>query len=355
MKNTNKKVITKAVIFTVRYIESHDLFKGIRPQKSKALIDFFMKRDNCLTDWLIEQVSKPKPSHANESTNEFDVDKWKTEFNSLKGKVEQLESSLDLSIISEDKTLTGEIEKAQNIDELRTIKGNFDSFYNDDNKDNWKEIKDLIDKIPNAPDDMGALPYGEIDNKSDLIANHYDDLALKVIKADKTFCDKDNAMIQDRLGFYKVEEDDTVACAVYPWKGDTTQENHNINWANALIKTIKDEYEHVKQIYLVCHDLDFDGYSGKNEVVVRGTLLSEIEKEWVDVKVGVIVFQHNEGIIIGALKMKEVNKAYETIEKYANGFNDMIKVDRDGLNGKAHVAFCNDNISKGEEEISHED
>ena len=53
-----KNNIKQAVLFTIRDIENREYFKGVSPEPSQALIDYFISLGDDLTSWLNEHAQK---------------------------------------------------------------------------------------------------------------------------------------------------------------------------------------------------------------------------------------------------------------------------------------------------------
>ena len=328
--------ITNAIFFTVRSIESREVFKNLSPRPSKALIDYFMSLNDGLSNWLNQCVNKPVEKKEDSSIS---IEPYKSVPENIKTNAEQFENE-NGPVYSEDQLLVDSLTNATNIDELRAIKGSFLSIYEDlptQDQNKWTVIHDFILSIPDV--EPSYLGTGSMSH-SFTIQDYNETFAKTELRADPTHCDKENPLVQDRLGWYCTEDGPSgiAIAAVYPWTGDMTSD-HNINWASALISTMINEYPSLKNIILVCHDRDFKGFSGKDEVV-NGQLPESIKQKFPQLNLRLIVFQHSNKTVLGALNMKNAIDVFNAIDSYAAGYDTFIRVDNENQNALAHDNFA---------------
>ena len=330
-----KNSITKAVLFTIRDIENRDYFKGVSPEPSQALIDYFISRDDALTSWLNNHV---QAKNIVKISDEPSIDKYKSISEDIQKNADEFESAY-YRVYVEERSLIESISKAENLGELQAIKASFLSAYEEVQEtelSKWELIYSFICDIPDA--DSSEIDEQQESHKFSI--EDYYQFASTSLDSNDTYCDKERPLVQHRLGWYHKEDDKsgTSVCAVYPWVGETNV-IHNVGWANALLSTIKNEYPSIKSILLVCHDRDFNGFSGKDEVVTQG-LFNDLKKKFPQLS-SLIVFQHSNSTITGALKTDNANDVFNAIEEYANGYNTLKMADEQNLNAKAHMDFYN--------------
>ena len=324
--------ITQAVIFTVRNIESKKIFENVAPEASSQLIDYLVSRNDSFSSWLNKKVQRG----VIEEKDEVSIDEFKLIPDEVQKKMKEFDEQN--GPIKEDSSLIEIISNAKQLDELQEIKSSFIYILNelsDEEKNEWKSVCDFISKIPDASE-------SDMITSSNLfsIEDYNDDIATTIIDESETHCDKQNSTVQDRLGWYRKEdvEGKTVACAVNPWIGETTPD-HNIKWASALINTVTEKYNSLESILLVCHDRDFSGFSGKDEVVT-GQLFDQLKELFKPRLKCLIVFQHSNKIIMGALSKEKAVDVFNVVKEYSEGFGRLGQVDKENQNACAHESLC---------------
>lgn len=326
--------ITQAVFFTVRGIERREVFAGLLPSPSKALVDFFMSRNDELSQWLNEQVE----GHLEqEEASDIPIEQYRNVPDNVKANADAFEGNYG-RVYSEDSTLAESIENAENMADLQAIKASFLSIYDDlsaEEQNKWEALLQFMSLIPDLANSelrKGLEPHSFTIDDYRVFAN----LSLGAIV---THCDKESPLVRDRLGWYHKEdgqEGNTVACAVYPWVGETDKE-HNTKWASALITTMLNEYPSLKDIILVCHDRDFSGFSGVDDVVKEG-LFKDIKAAFPQLY-SLIVFQHSNKTIMGALNKSKAAEVFDAIKTYSDGYSKLQKADENNENAKAHGLY----------------
>jgi len=342
-----KNNIKQAVLFTIRDIENREYFKGVCPEPSQALIDYFISLSDDFTSWLNEHAQK---RDVIKTTEEPSIDKYKSLSENIQKNADEFEDAYEKAygnkVCSEEHSLIESISNAQDLGELQFIKASFLLAYEDfseEEQSRWEPIHSFICKIPDAE----SSEIESQQNSNVFSIEDYNKLALTSLKSNVTHCDKENPQVQHRLGWYHKEDDDnggTAACAVYPWS-EEMETDHNHRWANALISTLKEEYPSIERILLVCHDRDFSGFSGKDEVVTEGLFINELKKSFPQLG-WLIVFQHSNSTITGALNKKKASDVYTTIEEYAKGYYTIKKADEDNENANAHDNCCKDKTTE---------
>lgn len=321
--------IKHAVLFTVRDIEGRSFFQNVDPQISQVLIDFFVKLNDEFSHWLKDKVHlssfKQTKNNSNSSINMTIPDDVKQNANKFEDEKVK---------VFEERSLVDSIVSAKDLEDLQAIKASFfHVFQKVDDKDNYYLINNFLSQIPDA---------NPIEEETNAFANftYNDSFGMVDLDGPETHIDKVNPKVKDRLGWYRKEDEGdghTVACAVYPWSGKMNSE-HNNRWARTLISTIKNEYHSLESILLVCHDKDFIGYRGKNDVITSGKFFDNLHKEFPILK-GIIVFQHNRSPIILALNKENAKDVYDEIDKYVTGFNKIKTADNNNENATAHKSF----------------
>lgn len=335
-----KNNIKQAVLFTIRDIENREYFKGVSPEPSQTLIDYFISLGDDLTSWLNEHVQK---RDVIKTDDEPSIDKYKSLSEDILKNADEFEKAYEETsgnrVYSVERSLVESISNAQDLGELQAIKESFLSAYEDfseEERSRWKPIHSFICKIPDAE----SSEIESQQNSNIFSVEDYNKLASTILNSNVTHCDKENPQVQHRLGWYHKEDDDnggTAACAVYPWSGEM-ETDHNNRWANALISTLKEEYPSIERILLVCHDRDFSGFSGKDEVVT-GDFFINLNKLFPQLS-SLIVFQHSNSNITGALKTNNAADVFEAIKGYAVGYNKIKKADEENKNANAHSDCC---------------
>lgn len=333
-----KNNIKQAVLFTIRDIENREYFKGVSPEPSQALIDFFICLGDDLTSWLNEHAQKRE---VIKTADEPSIDMYKSLSEDIQKNANEFEKAYEETFgnraFSEERSLVESISNAQDLGELQFIKGSFLSAYedfSDEEQSRWEPIHSFICKIP----DNESSEIESQQDSNNFSVEDYNKFASTSLNSNVTHCDKEKPLVQHRLGWYHKEEDNTAVCAIYPWVGDTKNEN-NCKWASALLSTLKDEYPSLEKVLLVCHDKDYNGFSGKDEVVT-GDLFEELSKAF-PLLGCLIVFQHSNSAITGALKKSKACDVYTAIEEYAKGYYTIKKADVDNGNANAHSDCCN--------------
>lgn len=341
-----KNNIKQAVLFTIRDIENREYFKGVSPEPSQALINYFISLGDDLTSWLNEHAQK---KDVVKNADEPSIDKFKSLSEDIQKNADEFEEAYEETsgnrVYSEERSLVESISNAQDLGELQAIKGSFLEAYNDfseADRSKWDAIHGFICQIP----DVESSEIEDQQNSNVFSLEDYNKLASTILDSNVTHCDKEKPQVQHRLGWYHKEEDNTAVCAVYPWLGDIKKEN-NIRWASALLSTLKDEYPSLEKVLLVCHDRDYSGFSGKDEVVT-GDLFEELSKVF-PLLVGLIVFQHSNSTITGALNKNKACDVFTTIEDYSKGYYTIKKADEENENSEAHSDYCK-NKTKEESE-----
>ena len=334
--------ITQAVLFTVRDIEHKEIFKGITPKASRALIDYFMSRNDGLTSWLNNYAQSviAKEVKPTQEDNQFDIDSFKSIPQEIQEEANKFEGRYG-NVYTETSSLVDSIIASSNLGDLQAIKGSFMAVYNDlpeDEKSQCDLIHSYLCRIPDNTSSKGTQGQECVSFSID----HYNDqLATTLLDSPETHCDKHNPMVRDRLAYYLKEDEggNTAVFAVYPWTGDTDS-NHNNNWASALISTILYEYPSVKKLLLVCHDLDYYGFRGQDEVVKEG-FIDKIKGSFKELEdLGLIVFQHGNDFVISTLNKSKAGDVYNAIWAYWDGFDTITHADNNDLNADAHEYFC---------------
>lgn len=342
-----KNNIKQAVLFTIRDIENREYFKGVSPEPSQALIDYFISLGDDLTSWLNEHVQK---RDVIKTDDEPSIDKYKSLSEDIQKNANEFEKAYEETsgnrVYSVERSLVESISNAQDLGELQAIKESFLSAYEDfseEEQNRWEPIHSFICKIPDA--DSSEIESQQ--NSNIFSIEDYKKLASTILDSKVTHCDKEKPLVQHRLGWYHKEEDDddgkTAVCAVYPWSGDMEAE-HNNRWANALISLLRDEYPSLESVLLVCHDRDFHGFSGKDEVVT-GNLFKELNKAF-PMLGSLIMFQHSNSTITGALNKSKAFDVYTTIEEYAKGYYTIKEADEGNKNASAHDDCCKDKVTE---------
>lgn len=331
-----KNNIKQAVLFTIRDIENREYFKGVSPEPSQALIDYFISLGDDLTSWLNEHAQK---RDVIKTADEPSIDMYKSLSEDIQKNADEFEKAYEETsgnrVYSDERSLVESISNAQDLGELQFIKESFLSAYEDfseEEQSRWEPIHSFICKIPDAE----SSEIESQQNSNVFSIEDYNKWALTSLNSNVTHCDKENPQVQHRLGWYHKEENDdggTAACAVYPWSGEM-ETDHNLRWANALIFMLKEEYPSIERIILVCHDRDFSGFSGKDEVVT-GDLFKKLNKAIPQLG-SLIVFQHSNSIITGALNKDKTSDVFSTIKKYADGYYAILKADEENENANAH-------------------
>ena len=330
-----KNNITKAVFFTVRDIENKIIFKGVTPQPSKSIIDYLVSRKDGLSEWLNGKVQ----SNSSEKREEEEsIEQFKLIPEDVKERANAFEKQYGC-VISDDSPLISTIVDAKDLSELQGVKGSFMESYNElsaEDKSAWELVFNFLCHIPDV-----NLSEIEISSTTKFTINAYNnELAESILNSDVTHCDKQSQVyVKDRLGWYRKEDDtngDSVVCAVNPWAGEPELE-HNIQWAEALLSSLTEEYPSLQSIILVCHDRDFNGYSGKDEVV-SGLFFDELKRKHSNLE-GLVVFQHSNNTIMGALNKSIATDVFNAIEKYAKGFDRLKKADESNGNANAHENY----------------
>ena len=329
--------VTKAVLFTIRDIENRDFFKGVIPNPSQDLINYFLSREDGLTSWLNDYAHNyhAQKGENTKTSDEPPIDKYKSISEDIQKNADDFEKAN--GCLFEDKSLIEKIRDAQSLVDLQSIKASFLYVYERDSeteRSKWEVISKFISQIPN---------YNSADNNnqqktSKFTIEDYRRISTLPLNTQDNHCDKEGPLVRHRLGWYhKEDEDDKIAvCAVYPWAGETDVE-HNEGWAKALLSTITIKYPSIESILLVCHDRDFSGFSGKDEVVTGG-LFNKLKKEFSKLN-RLIVFQHSNSTIIGALKKNKATDVFNAIENYAKGYNTFKEADKENKNANAHEIF----------------
>ena len=330
-----KNSITKAVFFTVRDIENKTIFKGVTPQPSKAIIDYIIDRGDTLSSWLNNTIqSSTSPNEKEEES----LEQYKLIPEEVQKEANAYEDKHD-NIVLEDCSLIEAIRNAESLSDLQAIKASFMDLYDDLNSEE-KERLDLVNTflshIPNV--DLSNIELSSTTKFS--IDAYNDELAESVLNSEVTHCDKQSQVyVKDRLGWYRKEDDtngDSVVCAVNPWAGEPELE-HNVKWAEAILSTLTEEYPLLQSIILVCHDRDFYGYSGKDEVV-SGLFFDELKRKHSNLE-GLVVFQHSNNTIMGALNKSKATDVFNSIEEYAKEFDKFKKADERSGNANAHENY----------------
>lgn len=335
------KNVKEAVLFTIRDIENEEFFKGVSPEPSQALIDYFISLGDDLTSWLIEEAHKKDGINT---ADEPSIDMYKSLSEDIQKNADEFEEAYKKvsgsRVCSEELSLVESISNAQDLGKLQLIKENFLSVYEDfpaEEQSRWEPIHCFISQIPDAE----SLEIEYQQNFSVFSLEDYNIFASTSLNSNVTHCDKEKPLVQHRLGWYHKEDVTTAVCAVYPWSGEM-EEDHNKKWAKALISTLEEKYPSIESIILVCHDKDFSGFSGKNEVVTGG-LFTDLQEESKKLK-SLIVFQHNKSTIIGALKMNKAADIFKTINEYSTGYAKIQESDKNKLNAAAHDSFWKQNV-----------
>ena len=328
------KSITRAVLFTVRDIERKKIFEGESPQPSKPLIDFFVNLNDNFSNWLNKTIIPDIPNE-NEEDDSSILEKFKTIPDEVKKQAEQFEKENEP--IKESSSLIDSITTAKNLSELRAIKQSFAVIYNLA-KGDYNLLFNYLQTIPDESLEDRINKF--------TIKDYNETLAQKNIDADETHCDKMNPKVRDRLGWYRKEDGNTVICATYPWIG-LKSSDHNLKWARALILTIIENYSNLDSILLVCHARDFNGFSGKDEVV-DGEFFKDLQELFKKLK-GLVVFQHNNTLIKEALNKSNAKDVYEEIKNIVEGYKTIKKADDDNENAIAHSSFM---VKKKEGELN---
>lgn len=350
MPDMNDK-ITQAVLFTVRDIESRKIFERVTPLPSKSLIDFMMSRNDDLSKWLNEKVNARSDKREKIIVP---IEQFKQITESIRNNADSFETECG-SVYSEDSSLITSILESDSLEELQAIKASFLSVYDElpsQNRDQWELIYKFICSIPDVDSsDAGT----ESTTHAFTIKDYDEDLANSILNANQTHCDKDAPLVRDRLGWYCKDdgpEGNSVVCAVYPWRGETS-DNHNIEWVSTLLAMINETYPSIKRVLLVCHDRDFSGFAGKDEVV-KGQFLEELQSSFPQLQ-GFVVFQHSNRTIIDALNKQKAFDVYDAIRTYVDGYGKIKKIDADCINAEAHDSYVNRGKSVNKEGSSHED
>lgn len=331
--------ITRAVLFTIRDIENRDYFEGVSPEPSQPLIDYFLSRGDDLTSWLNKHALK---RDIFRTVNEPPIDKYKLLSEVIQKNADEFESVRG-PVISEEQSLKESISNAQNLGELQVIKASFLMVYEDvpeTEQSKWGTIHSFISEIPDAE----SSEFEGIQSSNRFSLEDYKKIASNSLDSNVTYCDKEKPLVQHRLGWYHKEDNDgTAVCAVYPWLGET-DDVHNEKWTRALISTLLSEYPSIERIILVCHDRDFSGFSGKDEVVT-GDFFNALNKLFMQLS-SLIVFQHSNSTITGSLKMNNATEVFKAIEEYAVGYDNIKKADEANMNSKAHDKCLKDNTTE---------
>lgn len=338
MSNLTKKV----VLFTIRDIEIKPLFKDVEPKTTDSLISYFLSFSD-FGPWLISNV----PSNVQEDI--FDI-------NSFKKTIEEKENEFNNAINElsslfkddEDKqffsSLYQELAKSD-VNILLQKKALFQESMTDvtlsteSQKTAYSMINSILDTIKANQE---TKPVFTIDNYYDIR-----DIALNETN---TYCDKGGGevKVKHRLGMYSKEEDDNAVCAIYPWLGDY-EEDHDESWTKMLVGSILAFYPKAETIILVCHDIDYKQFEGRDFVVSKDINIKGADNTYKytfdkRISIPLVVFQHSNQNITSALLIESPKEIYTLMENYVFGFVKIQDADKDEKNAEAHKEKYN---SKG--------
>ena len=101
-----------------------------------------------------------------------------------------------------------------------------------------------------------------------------------------------------------------------------------------LVDSVVEFYKNAKTIILVCHDMDFKLYAGKDFVVSEN--INEGGTYGSNKKISLVVFQHSNSEITSTLSKSSPEDVYTSMDNYVSGFVKIQKADTENKNAIAH-------------------